>query len=163
MSSSINNTYKFAVVTSFFITLVTTVLLLAYFLITETLDLQHLSIISGVCFLVCFVVFQYRFKIFINSRVEKIYNDIMVLETNTSPIQNMPMSTDMDFLTKEIRKYAKLKRLEVESFKAREEFRKEFVGNVAHEFKTPLFTVQGYISTLLDGAINDPDVLKKHL
>lgn len=163
MSSSINNTYKFAVVTSFFITLVTTVLLLAYFLITETLDLQHLFVISGVCFLVCFVVFQYRFKIFINSRVEKIYNDIMVLETNTSPIQNMPMSTDMDFLTKEIRKYAKLKRLEVESFKAREEFRKEFVGNVAHELKTPLFTVQGYISTLLDGAINDPDVLKKYL
>lgn len=163
MSSSINNTYKFAVVTSFFITLVTTILLLIYFIITETLDLQHLLVISGVCFLVCFVVFQYRFKIFINSRVEKIYNDIMVLETNTSPIQNMPMSTDMDFLTKEIRKYAKLKRLEVESFKAREEFRKEFVGNVAHELKTPLFTVQGYISTLLDGAINDPDVLKKYL
>ena len=46
---------------------------------------------------------------------------------------------------------------------AREEFRKEFVGNVAHELKTPLFTVQGYISTLLDGAMSDPEVLKKYL
>ena len=49
---------------------------------------------------------------------------------------------------------------ELESFKAREEFRKEFVGNVAHELKTPLFTVQGYISTLLDGAMSDKDILK---
>ena len=56
-----------------------------------------------------------------------------------------------------------MKRTEVESFKAREEFRKDFVGNVAHELKTPLFTVQGYISTLLDGAMNDPEVLKKYL
>ena len=69
----------------------------------------------------------------------------------------------MDFLENEINRYAKLKKLEVQSFKEREEFRKEFVGNVAHELKTPLFTVQGYISTLLDGAMDNPEILKKYL
>lgn len=47
--------------------------------------------------------------------------------------------------------------------KANEKFRKEFIGNVAHELKTPVFNIQGYISTLLDGAINDPNVNLKYL
>jgi len=45
----------------------------------------------------------------------------------------------------------------------REEYRREFLGNVSHELKTPLFTVQGYLSTLLDGAMNDKNVRKKYL
>lgn len=47
--------------------------------------------------------------------------------------------------------------------KANEKFRKEFIGNVAHELKTPIFNIQGYISTLLDGAIYDPNVNIKYL
>jgi two-component system phosphate regulon sensor histidine kinase PhoR len=42
----------------------------------------------------------------------------------------------------------------------REEYRREFLGNVSHELKTPLFTVQGYISTLLDGAMDDKVIQK---
>jgi two-component system phosphate regulon sensor histidine kinase PhoR len=47
--------------------------------------------------------------------------------------------------------------------KVREEYRREFLGNVSHELKTPLFTVQGYLSTLLDGAMSDKTVRKKYL
>jgi two-component system phosphate regulon sensor histidine kinase PhoR len=47
--------------------------------------------------------------------------------------------------------------------KIREEYRKDFLGNVSHELKTPLFTVQGYILTLLDGAMEDRRVRKKYL
>ena len=47
--------------------------------------------------------------------------------------------------------------------KIREEYRREFLGNVSHELKTPLFTVQGYISTLLDGAMDDKAIRKKYL
>jgi two-component system phosphate regulon sensor histidine kinase PhoR len=47
--------------------------------------------------------------------------------------------------------------------KGREEYRREFLGNVSHELKTPLFTVQGYISTLLDGAMDDKAIRKKYL
>ena len=45
----------------------------------------------------------------------------------------------------------------------REEYRREFLGNISHELKTPLFTVQGYISTLLDGAMEDKAIRKKYL
>ena len=69
----------------------------------------------------------------------------------------------MATLTRQIDKYAKDKKLEIETLKVREEYRKEFMGNVSHELKTPLFTVQGYIETLLDGAMKDKNVAEKYL
>jgi two-component system phosphate regulon sensor histidine kinase PhoR len=69
----------------------------------------------------------------------------------------------MGTLTREIDKYARDKKLEIETLKVREEYRKEFMGNVSHELKTPLFTVQGYILTLLDGAMDDESKRKKYL
>ena len=69
----------------------------------------------------------------------------------------------MGTLTQEIDKFARDKKLEIETLKVREQYRKEFFGNVSHELKTPLFTVQGYILTLLDGAMNDENIRKKYL
>jgi two-component system phosphate regulon sensor histidine kinase PhoR len=69
----------------------------------------------------------------------------------------------MTTLTQEIYKYAKDKKLEIETLIVREEYRKEFLGNVSHELKTPLFTVQGYLETLLDGALYDEKVNEKYL
>ena len=69
----------------------------------------------------------------------------------------------MSSLTREVEKFAEDKKLEIETLKIRENYRKEFMGNVSHELKTPLFTVQGYILTLLDGAYKDKAVRKKYL
>jgi len=66
-------------------------------------------------------------------------------------------------LTKEVQKFARDKKLEIETLKIREEYRREFLGNVSHELKTPLFTVQGYLLTLLDGAMDDKNIRKKYL
>jgi two-component system phosphate regulon sensor histidine kinase PhoR len=64
---------------------------------------------------------------------------------------------------KNINEFCRDKKLEIETLKIREEFRKEFMGNVAHELKTPIFTIQGYIENLIDGAISDEDVRDKFL
>jgi two-component system phosphate regulon sensor histidine kinase PhoR len=69
----------------------------------------------------------------------------------------------METLTKEVERFAHTKKLEIEALKIRENYRKEFIGNISHELKTPLFTVQGYILTLLDGALKDKMVRKKYL
>jgi two-component system phosphate regulon sensor histidine kinase PhoR len=98
---------------------------------------------------------------FIYRRVKKIYDDVSLLESTN--FRNQPITTDMATLTREVKKFATDKKLEIEMLKVREEYRKEFLGNVSHELKTPLFTVQGYISTLLDGAMNDKKIRKKYL
>ena len=104
---------------------------------------------------------QYRVEHFIYRRVKQIYDDLTLLDS--TDLRQQPITTDMRTLTEEIDKYAKGKKIEIETLKVREEYRKEFLGNVSHEFKTPLFTVQGYIETLLDGAVEDPKMRKKYL
>jgi two-component system phosphate regulon sensor histidine kinase PhoR len=69
----------------------------------------------------------------------------------------------MKTLTQEIEKFAEGKKIEIDTLKIREEYRKDFLGNVSHELKTPLFTVQGYILTLLDGAMSDKKLRQKYL
>ncbi len=86
----------------------------------------------------------------------------MALLESTS-LTSGPITTDMRTLTEEIEKFAKDKKIEIDTLKIREEYRKDFLGNVSHELKTPLFTVQGYIETLLDGAIDDKGIRKKYL
>ena len=51
----------------------------------------------------------------------------------------------------------------LEEYRSREQFRREYVGNISHELKTPIFSIQGYIHTLLDGAMDDSKVAKKFL
>ena len=82
---------------------------------------------------------------------------------DASTINRQPITTNMETLDKEIERFAQNKKLEIEAFKIRETYRKEFIGNISHELKTPLFTVQGYILTLLDGALKDKSVRENYL
>jgi len=73
------------------------------------------------------------------------------------------ITTNMEDLLKKIRKYDDDQKSEISEMKKQETFRREFIGNLAHELKTPLFTSESYILTLLDGAIDDDEVNKKYL
>ena len=112
-------------------------------------------------FIISFITLQLRIEKFIYKRIKKIYDDVELLESST--ILSYPVTTDMRTLTAEIEKFAKDKKIEIDTLKIREEYRKDFLGNVSHELKTPLFTVQGYIETLLDGAMEDKNIRKKYL
>jgi len=114
-----------------------------------------------VSFIICFAILQIRVEKFIYRRIKQIYDDVSLLESTS--FTSGPITTDMKTLTSEIEKFAKDKKIEIDTLKIREEYRKEFLGNVSHELKTPLFTVQGYIHTLLDGALEDKKVRKKYL
>jgi two-component system phosphate regulon sensor histidine kinase PhoR len=70
---------------------------------------------------------------------------------------------NLDSLTKSIKKYASDKNLEIELLKKQDNYRKDFIGNISHELKTPLFTIQSYLLTLLDGGYKDSDILLRYL
>ncbi len=59
--------------------------------------------------------------------------------------------------------WARIKNIEIEKLKANAKFRQEFLGNVGHELKTPIFNIQGYILTLLEGGLEDPDINRLYL
>ena len=158
--SNFKKTYKFAIRTSLYVTMFTTLLVSVFLYYYHTFDWQVIFF-PIICFPLCFAIVQYRVERFIYRRVKKIYDDLTLLESTS--LRQQPITTDMGTLTKEIDKYARDKKLEIETLKVREEYRKEFMGNVSHELKTPLFTVQGYILTLLDGAMDDEKIRKKYL
>ena len=156
----IKKTYKFAIKTSLYLFIILTLLLSVFLYSIDALSWLVIPFLLVFC-LFSFITIQYRVERFIYRRVKKIYDDLTLLEATT--LRNQPITTDMATLTREIDKYAKDKKLEIETLKVREEYRKEFLGNVSHELKTPLFTVQGYLLTLLDGAIEDKKIRTKYL
>ena len=112
-------------------------------------------------FLISFLVIQYRTQIFLFNRFKELYEDLEMLDSQK--MNKSSISTDMDSLMESIEEFAKNKKIEIESLKSQEQYRKEFIGNVAHELKSPIFTIQGYISNLLDGAMDDKILLDKYL
>lgn len=161
MTKIFKKTYKFAAFTSAYITLSLTLInFLAFYFFIET-NYWIILVFATIIYLVCFFLIQYRVEKFIYNRIKKIYDDVSLLDT--SNIGQQKITTNMETLTKEVERFAQHKKLEIEALKIRENYRKEFIGNVSHELKTPLFTVQGYILTLLDGALKDKKVRKKYL
>lgn len=161
MRRKLKKSYKFAFHTALYITIFLTLVLSVFLYLVNSLNLWIILGFSAVCYVFAFFVIQYRIEHFIYRRVKKIYDDLTLLES--SSFSKKGITTDMATLTQEIDKYARDKKLEIETLKVREEYRKEFLGNVSHELKTPLFTVQGYIDTLIDGAMNDENVRDKYL
>jgi two-component system phosphate regulon sensor histidine kinase PhoR len=165
MKINFKKTYKFAIKSALFISLFATGFVMLMVLLFFGSKVTNLLLFGIVCLLIIylfsFLVLQYRVERFIYRRVKKIYDDVSLLESST--FINQPITTDMETLTREVKKFATDKKLEIEMLQIREEYRREFLGNVSHELKTPLFTVQGYLSTLLDGAMDDKAVRKKYL
>lgn len=160
-SLNFKKTYKFAVKSALYITLFSTGLVGGLLFLFFTFSWQFCALFFFIIGTFSFFVIQYRVEHFIYRRVKKIYDDVSLLDSTT--FRSQPITTDMATLTKEVKKFATDKKLEIETLKVREEYRREFLGNVSHELKTPLFTVQGYISTLLDGAMGDKNLRKKYL
>ncbi|HEX9827669.1 MAG TPA: ATP-binding protein [Flavobacteriaceae bacterium] len=162
MQKQLKKSYKFAIKTSLYITLFLTLLTSVFLYFLEVFNVIAVVLFVMVCYIFSFFTIQYRVERFIYRRVKKIYDDLTLLESTS--LRKQPITTDMATLTQEIDKYARDKKLEIETLKVREEYRKEFLGNVSHELKTPLFTVQGYLLTLLEGgAMEDEKLREKYL
>ncbi|MCB4798515.1 sensor histidine kinase [Neotamlana laminarinivorans] len=161
MRTKFKKSYRFALYTSLYVTVLTTLLASVFLLLFYELKWYLPLAFAVIVYISCFIIIQFRVERFIYKRVKKIYDDLTLLESTT--LRKGAITTDMRTLTEEIDKFAKDKKIEIETLKVREEYRKEFLGNISHELKTPLFTVQGYILTLLDGAMDDKVIRKKYL
>ena len=161
MQTTFKKSYRFALRTALSITLFTTLIMGGFLYYFFQLEWLYLLLYFIGAFLFAFGIIQISVERFIYKRIKKIYDDLTLLES--AKLGKGPVTTNMQTLTEDIDKFARDKKIEIETLKVREEYRKEFLGNVSHELKTPLFTVQGYILTLLDGAMNDKAIREKYL
>ncbi|MBT6377001.1 MAG: sensor histidine kinase, partial [Flavobacterium sp.] len=132
-----------------------------FFFFEDGKELVGMLIFMLLVFVASFLITQFRAKRFIYNRIKKIYDEVSIL--NEDEFSKEYATTDIDALSKSVQEYVKGKRIEIKNLTERDSFRKDFLGNVAHELKTPLFTVQGYILTLIEGAVNDKLIRDKYL
>ena len=105
-----------------------------------------------------FVIIFYLVKKFFYEKIRVIYKIIYKFK-GTSTIREL----DIDTVEKEAEEWAEAKEEELRQMKKDESYRREFIGNVSHELKTPIFNIQGYVQTLLDGGLQDDTINMKYL
>lgn len=155
-------TYSFALWSSVYLTLISIVFaLFSYFFFSKEIDLLSILIFEIIVFVLSFFIIQYRAERFIYKRIKKIYDEISILDVDD--LKKNSITTDIETLSKTVQEFVEGKRIEIQNLTERDSFRRDFLGNVAHELKTPLFTVQGYILTLLEGAADDEMIRTKYL
>ena len=145
------------IITLFISALISFVSLLLLFGINN-IDFVDFTKVFLLTFLVVYILGNVYTRSFLYSKLKEISNDLLP-EKNIS----QTVTTNMEELASEIKDYDSKRKSEFSEMKKLESFRREFIGNLAHEIKTPLFTSQSYILTLLDGAVKDENVNMKYL
>ena len=146
---NINNPFKLSI----FVSLI--IFTLSIILVSLSVGTLLLSILIT---LFTFVVVFYVVKQFFYEKIRIIYKNIYKFK-GTSNIKEL----DIDTVEKEAEEWAEAKEEELRQMKQDENYRREFIGNVSHELKTPIFNIQGYVQTLLDGGLQDDTINMKYL
>ncbi len=119
---------------------------------------QHFLITFIISFAISFLTFYYLFQRYIYGKIKLIYKLIhnLKLGKDLKDALGEKISDDpINDVEQQVRDWAKEKKKEIDRLKEQERFRREFLSNVAHEFKTPLFALQGYIDALQDGMMQE--------
>ena len=111
---------------------------------------------------ICYITILGLVEKFILKKIKILYRTVSSLGKKDVP-RDLNDPELFEKLRLQLTKISAEKSIEVEQLKANEEFRKEFLGNVSHELKTPLFSIQGFVEILLDGGLEDKNINKKYL
>jgi two-component system phosphate regulon sensor histidine kinase PhoR len=120
-------------------------------------------IAMGSVFAIALPGYSYLTRKLIDSKIKPIYKAIL---NGNRPEEKISQPLDPDAFSgvnEKVREWAENKASEITELKKLARYRKEFLGNVSHELKTPIFTIQGYILTLLDGGLEDDTINKTYL
>lgn len=113
-----------------------------------------------------YALILYTLQKFIYRKIKLIYK--FIYQTKASKreefyYKNILPQKGIDEVRKDVEEWAEQRKAEIEMLQQNESYRKEFLQNLSHELKTPIFAIQGYVDTLLNGALDNPEVNKKFL
>ncbi|NOQ92062.1 MAG: sensor histidine kinase [Flavobacteriaceae bacterium] len=154
--------HKQALKTSALIILLIIVLsFLAFLLFDIYFDFIKVSVFLFIIFISIYFIFKISVRQFIYKQLKSVYKSTLFEDEPSLNKDNL--ETDFEIFLERIKEFALTKHQEIEKLHNIDDFRREFLGNVSHELKTPIFTAQGYILTLLDDDFDDKILRKKYL
>ena len=148
---------------SVFIGVLSSVAVLIVLSVSNSLNLWAISIIVGVVLeeLSYFVIYNAIEK-YIDHRIQILYKTISKVKGGGDMTINMDEDV-VELANQDVMEWAEGQIEEINLLRETDSFRKDFIGNLAHELKTPLFNIQGFILSLLEGGIDDPEINRKFL
>jgi two-component system phosphate regulon sensor histidine kinase PhoR len=125
-----------------------------------------MGVTFSLSFIVSYIVFYYLIEKYVYSKIKLIYKLIHSLKLGRDLRDALGESTSTDPIgdvEQEVKDWAIEKKSEIEQLRSQEKFRREFLSNISHEFKTPLFAIQGYIEAVLDDEFEDKEMAVQFL
>lgn len=151
---------------AFFISLAVALVLTAFLALATYLSSEGLLVALALVFISCFLIVHFSYEALVFREIKNIYSSLeKIKKQEYKKVEGRSLFT-ADPLRKikdEIYQIAEKKQEEIDELKHLQVMRREFLADVSHELKTPIFAAQGFIHTLLDGAIDDPNVRDKFL
>ena len=129
-------------------------------------SLLHFVAIFAVVTVSASFLLYYVVDVYLRNRIKLVYKIIHQFKLNKNLKESIGDTVSDDPLSEmetQVKDWVTDKSKEIEDLKKLEQFRKEFLANLSHELKTPIFNIQGYVHTLLDGAMDEPEVMKHFL
>ena len=161
----INTTLKFTIFCSLIVSVfsVLAVSIYNFYFHNVSLSVSDFLLLFLFFFILTAAVTFLLLEIFINRKIRLLFQLVQNYKMSSTDFK---LNMNEDILAKsevQILQLAKSNSSELLKLKSEEKFRREFIGNLAHELKTPIFSIQGYIITLLEGGLEDPSINKKFL
>lgn len=128
--------------------------------VSSITDSWKLIVISALSIFIITYAISYHFiQRFIINKIKPIYKTIRNIKIPSSQLaERFEDKNIIDIVDKEVKEWTRTKAFEINQLKKLEKYRREFLGNVSHELKTPIFNIQGYVLTLLDGGLEDETI-----
>ncbi len=162
---TLSHKYIALVISGVSATLMCIAILIGMFFISN-FEVTYIVLAGLSLFVILYVILFYMLRTYIIQKVKPIYKIIHSSQQNPLKKAKLVVEDDFNILAtteKDVMEWVKQNAFRIEELQRLEKYRKEYIGNVSHELKTPIFSVQGYISTLLDGGIDDPAINIKYL
>lgn len=159
------NPLKIATNNAIFISLFTVIVYCISAALFSVFNFYTAAIIAISGFAFSFFIIRYSVEKFLYDKIRIIYKTIHKLKVSKTNFRDAQKgNTDLlENVNQEVIDWVEDKSKEIEDLKKLEIYRREYIGNVSHELKTPIFNIQGYILTLLDGGLEDPTINKEYL
>ena len=157
---------QIAIFAALLITLVLALLIGLLALVSSSgFSLLSVFVLLGGGFIASYLLITYFLKNYIYRKIKLIYKSIRSTKVSSvDKAEDIDLRKDMiDEVEREVEEWAQIQNKEIESLKAMETYRRNFLGNISHELKTPIFNIQGYIHTLLEGGLYDETINKSFL
>ncbi len=145
------------------ITLVTS--LVTFFISASFPPLLSILFSFLLSFVISYFIILFFIQKYIYRKIKLIYKNIHNFKLSSNQKKNiLDLDTDaIDVVEKEVADWTKQREEEIDTLKQMENYRREYLGNVSHELKTPIFNIQGFVHTLLEGGLYDNEINLKYL